>query len=187
MLITLALKSHFTPKWKLFLLTWKFQVDLKTQTDLRKRNEFQVDLSFILPASCECSKGFDHRPKWVSNRSETQTGLSLPMWGHSYLLFLKSPKISWCCIFCSMLVGVNDDDKRHDNFQICVANVSLWSLECHHDLSIYNCNVQNLSNRYYAQVGLVVGKFTNSSNGNDTNKRKKNLKSILVPNHCKRT
>ena len=85
MSITRALKSHFAPKWKIFLLTWKFQVDLKTQTDLRKRNEFQVDLSFISPVSCERAKGFDRRAKWVSNRSETQTGLSLLMWGHSYL------------------------------------------------------------------------------------------------------
>ncbi len=74
-------ENSFRPEIKKFLLTWKFQVDLKTETDLRNRNDFQVDLSFILPVSCEHSKGFDRKPKWVSNRSETQTGLSLLMWG----------------------------------------------------------------------------------------------------------
>ena len=48
MSITRALKSHFAPK---------------TQTDLRKRNELQVDLSFISPVSCERAKGFDRKAK----------------------------------------------------------------------------------------------------------------------------
>ena len=37
---------------------------------------FRLPLCFTSPASCERAKGFDRRPKWVSNRFETRTGLS---------------------------------------------------------------------------------------------------------------
>ena len=39
-------------------------------------------------------------------------------------------------------------------------------------LSLYYFNVQNLSSRYYAHVGLEVNKFENNGCVNDTNKYK---------------